>query len=264
MTVRFGPAGLGGVNEAIKNLETYRGLGLRACEIAFTYGVYIKNKDDAIKIGKKAKELGIKLSIHAPYYINLNSDDEKKVEASKQRILKCLETGTWLNAQVVVFHPGYYGKKEAKESFEKIKDAIIEIQQEAKSKGYTPKLAPETMGKVNVFGSVDDISRLVSDTECKFCLDFAHILARYKEYNFKEVFKKFKEHKKIHIHFSGIEYGEKGERHHKKTEPESWKKLIDNLPENKDITIINESPFPVEDSVAGLEVYSKRAENKHN
>lgn len=263
MTVRFGPAGLGGVKEAIKNLEKYHELGLRACEIAFTYGVYIKNKEDALRIGKKAKELGIKLSIHAPYYINLNSDDEKKVEASKQRILKCLEAGTLLNADLVVFHPGFYGKKEAKESFEKIRDAIIEIQQEARSKGYTPKLAPETMGKVNVFGSVDDICRLVSDTKCEFCIDFAHILARYKEYNFKEVFHRFKEHKKIHIHFSGIEYGEKGEKHHKKTEPESWKKLIGNLPKDKDITIINESPFPVEDSAAGLEIYRQKSKSKN-
>ena len=56
MAIRFGPAGLGGVKEAISNLEMYHKLGLRACEIAFTYGIYIKEKETAVKIGKKAKK----------------------------------------------------------------------------------------------------------------------------------------------------------------------------------------------------------------
>ncbi|MEK6827093.1 MAG: endonuclease IV, partial [Nanoarchaeota archaeon] len=67
MPIKFGPAGIGPVKDAISNLEMYRKLGLKACEIAFTYGIYIKEKD-AVQIGKKAKELGIKLSIHAPYW----------------------------------------------------------------------------------------------------------------------------------------------------------------------------------------------------
>ena len=115
MSIKFGPAGLGGVKEAISNLEEYHQLGLKAWEIAFTYGVYLKNKEDAEKIGKKAKELGIQLSIHAPYYINLNSSDKSKIEKSKQRILDCLKVGTWLNAELVVFHPGFYGKMDKQE-----------------------------------------------------------------------------------------------------------------------------------------------------
>ena len=129
--------------------------------------------------------------------------------------------------------------------------------QEIKKKKYTPKLAPETIGRVNVFGSVDDILKLVEETGCDFCIDFAHILARYKTYNFKEVLKKFSKHKILHMHFSGIEYGEKGEKHHKRTTRKEWKKLISNLPKNKEIVIINESPSPVEDSLLGLQIYSK-------
>ncbi len=254
MTIRFGPAGLGGVKEAIDNLEMYHKLGLRACEIAFTYGVYIKNKEDATRIRKIAKKFKIKLSIHAPYWINLNSDDEEKIEKSKQRILKCLEVGTWLGADIVVFHCGFFGKKDKEESYQNIKNAILELQEKAKQKKFTPKLAPETTGKINVFGSINEIARLVEETGCSFCIDFAHILARYKSYKFKEVFERFRKYKKIHIHFSGIEYGEKGERHHKKTDIKDWKKLISNLPKNKQITIINESPTPVDDSVIGLRI----------
>ena len=85
MTIKFGPAGLGPVATAEKTLEKYHKLGLKACEIAFTYSVYIKNEEDALRIGKKAKELGISLSIHAPYFINLNSKEKVKREASKGR-----------------------------------------------------------------------------------------------------------------------------------------------------------------------------------
>ena len=252
MTIKFGPAGIGGVKEAIDNLEYFHKLGLRACEIAFTYGVYIKNKQDAVKIGKAAGKLGIKLSVHAPYWINLNSKDKEKIKKSKERILRACEVGDWLGAYLVVFHPGYYAGIDKKETYENIKKAILEMQDEIKKNKWKIKLAPETTGKVNVFGSIDKISRLAEETGCSFCLDFAHILARYKSVDYDFIKKKFGKYKQWHVHFSGIEYGEKGERHHKKTEIREWKKLLDNLPKNKEVTIINESSCPVEDSVDGL------------
>jgi len=257
MSIKFGPAGIGGVNEAISNLENYHKLGLRACEVAFTYGVYIKDKQDALRIGKVAKELDISLSIHAPYWINLNSAEKEKIEKSKQRILKCCEIGTYLEAKRVVFHPGYYGKMDKKETYENIKKEILDMQKTIKQKKYTPKLAPEFTGKLNVFGSIDEIRELVDQTQCDFCIDFAHILAREKDYNFKEVLKKFEKHKDLHIHFSGINYSEKGEKSHKKTPEKELKELISNLPKDKDITLINESPFPVKDSVLGLKIYRR-------
>jgi deoxyribonuclease-4 len=276
MTISFGPAGIGGVKEAVSNLEMYHKLGLKACEIAFTYGIYIKRQEDAIEIGKKAKELGIKLSIHAPYWINLNSLDKKKIEESKKRILECCRVGTLMKAHRIVFHPGYYSgikgtnvplinpsfklavKHDPKEeAYENIRDRILEMQEEIKKEKYTPKLAPETSGKINVFGSVAEISKLVKDTKCSFCIDFAHILARYKSYQIKETLSEFSGSKELHIHFSGIEYGEKGEKRHKKTPEKELKKLISSLPKNREITLINESPYPVEDSVLGLAIYRR-------
>ncbi|MDE1848729.1 MAG: TIM barrel protein [Nanoarchaeota archaeon] len=254
MTIIFGPAGLGPVKEAISNLEKYHDLGLRACEIAFTYGAYIKNKEDAEAIGKKAKELRIKLSIHAHYWINLNSEEKEKIEQSKQRILECCKVGTWLGAECVVFHAGFYGGDKEK-AFNNIKTAIIELQKECKERHYTPKLAPEIMGKVNVFGSVEEIERLAKETGCSFCIDFAHILAREKDYRFKEVMKRFGDYKHWHVHFSGIVYGDKGEKHHITTPEKEIGELIHNLPKNKDVTVINESPSPVADSVLGLKMY---------
>ncbi len=252
MAIKFGPAGLGGIKEAISNLEMFHKLGLKACEIAFTYGVYIKNKDDALKIGKAAEKFEIKLSIHAPYWINLNSKDKDKIRKSKERILRCCETGNYLGAYRVVFHPGYYVGMDKGKTYENIKTAILEIQNEIKKKRWKIKLAPETTGKVNVFGSIDEISRLVEETDCAFCIDFAHIMARYKQVDYEFIKKKFKKYKDWHVHFSGIEHGEKGEKRHVKTNTSNWRKLLNNLPKDKEIVIINESPYPVQDSVVGL------------
>lgn len=258
MTISFGPAGIGPVKDAISNLEMYHKLGLKACEIAFTYGIYIKEREDAVRIGNKAKELGIKLSIHAPYWINLNSKDKKKVEESKKRILDCCKIGTLLGAYRIVFHAGFYSGMDKEETFQNIKQRILELQEEIKKEKYTPELAPEIMGKINVFGSVEEISRLVKETGCKFCIDFAHILARYKSYRVKETLSEFKNEKELHIHFSGIDYGEKGEKNHKKTPEKEWEKLAEELPKDRQIVIINESPSPVADSVIGLEIFRRQ------
>lgn len=257
MAICFGPAGLGPASTALQVLETYHKLSLRACEIAFTYNVYIKQNEAEI-IGKKARELSIELSIHAPYFVNLNSDEERKREATKKRILDCCKIGELLGAKIVVFHPGYYSRKGKEilyeETYQTIKQGILDIMRTIKEKKWKIEIAPETMGKINVFGSIEEISRLVNETSCSFCLDFAHILAREKKIDFEKINSLFPQNK-WHCHFSGIIYGEKGEKHHKTTEKNEWENLLKNLPEDKDICIINESPTLVKDSVLGLKLW---------
>lgn len=260
MEIRFGPAGLGPVKDAVKTLYHYHSLGLRACEIAFTYGVYIKKEKDMLEIGRVADKLDIQLSIHAPYWINLNSKEKVKIEQSKQRILKCCEVGEKMGAYRVVFHPGFYAGRDKEETYENIKKRILDMQVIIRQNGWKIKLAPETMGKVNVFGSIEQISSLVRDTGCEFCIDFAHILARDKEVDFDKIKELFGDSKVWHCHFSGIEYGEKGERRHKLTSKESWEELLNRLKEiagMKKIVIINESPDTVGDSVDGLRVWER-------
>jgi deoxyribonuclease-4 len=266
-SIKIGPSGFGGVEESKEVLGEYNKLGFGNCEVAFTYSVYM-NKEQAEKIGKIAKDKKISLSIHAPYFVNLNSEEKPKVHATMQRILKCCEIGNSLGAKSIVFHPGYYGKdfqkaktpeekkKIEEETFQNIKKRIIEMMETVKEKKWKVELCPETMGKINVFGSVEEISRLVKETECSFCIDFAHILAREKKVDYEKIKKLFPE-KEWHCHFSGIEYGEKGERNHIDVKKEQWKELFDNLPKDKDITIVCESPHNVEDCVEGLKVLGK-------
>lgn len=252
MSIIFGPAGLGPVKTAVKVLEEYHKKGLKACEIAFTYSVYIK-PEDTNKIKEAAEKYGISLSIHAPYFVNLNSKEKAKREASKERILKCAEIGEMLGAKTVVFHPGYYGD-DRDSAYDVIAKEIKGMVEYVNKKGWKIELAPETMGKVNVFGSVEEISKLVKDTGCSCCIDFAHILARDKKVDYGKIEKLFPG-KKWHVHFSGIVYGEKGEKHHKTTETGEWKQLLVNLPKDKEIVIVNESPTLVDDSVVGLKIY---------
>lgn len=250
--ILFGPAGLGPVKTALQTLEQYYKKGLKACEVAFTYSVYIK-PEQCLPIKKKALELGIELSIHAQYWVNLNSAEKEKREATKKRILECCEIGELLGAKVVVFHPGYYGD-DRKKTYEMVKEGIIEIMSVLERKNWKIKIAPETMGKINVFGSLDEISTLVKETGCSFCIDFAHLLARDKMIDYSAVMQAFPQ-KEWHVHFSGIVYGDKGEKHHKTTEKGEWTELLKNLPRDRNIRIINESPTMVEDSVEGLRIW---------
>ena len=262
MVIRFGPSGIGGKDEAINVLEEYSKVGLRACEVAFTYGVYL-DKKSAEEIGKKAKELDIYLSIHAPYYINLNSVDKKKIEASKKRILDCCEIGHCLSHSgkkvSIVFHAGFYSNLIPEEAFQNIKKEILELMGVVEKEKWNVVLCPEIMGKRNVFGSIEEISRLVKETGCGFCIDFAHTLARYDDRKYDMVEKEFGKAKSWHCHFSGIVYGDKGEKHHRHTEEKEWKDLFGFLKDFKDkeITIISEAPDPSGDAVEGMGLWKE-------
>ncbi len=257
MKIFFGPSSLGSYKEAFSNLVYFKEKNLSACEVAFTYGVYLKEKE-AVEIGRKAKELKINLSIHAPYYINLNSNDKNKIENSKKRILDCAKIGHFLGAKKIVFHPGFYGKSTKEETFEKIKKEIIDLNEKIKKNNWNIELCPEVMGKKNVFGSIEEISKLSKECNCGFCIDFAHILARYKNKEF-ELIKKSFPREEWHCHFSGIEYGEKGEKKHRKTKTEEWFELFNFLKDlDKMITIINESPYHIEDSIEGEKIWREK------
>jgi deoxyribonuclease IV len=265
MELRIGPSGLGGKNEAIANLERYAKLGLKVCELAFTYSVYLDKKSAEI-IGKRAKELDISLSIHAPYFVNLNSNEQAKIEATEKRILSCCEIGHALSAgdstskTSIVFHPGYYGDDRIL-ALKTIKERIGALQEIVDKEKWNVVLCPELMGKINVFGSIDEIAEIVKEVGCGCCIDFAHVWARSQGDNkFAEIEKAFGKMEKWHCHFSGIIYTDKGEKEHRHTEPAEWKNLFNflkKLKSVKKIDIVCEAPDPASDAKEGLEISKK-------
>jgi deoxyribonuclease IV len=254
MTISIGLIGLGGKDEAEDNLRIFAENKIKACEVAYTYSVYLKELD-AIRIGKLAKELDIELSIHAPYFINLNAKEQEKREASKKRVLACCESANHLQCKKVIIHPGYYLGDSPKQTTKNVIEIVKELKEEIKKKKWNVDLCLETMGKNNVFGSLEEIKNVVNETGCSFCIDFAHVLARYKEHNLEEIKDAFPQ-EKWHCHFSGIQYGEKGEQKHLRTKKEDWKRVLDFLKKNKkNATVICESPDPFNDALMGINLF---------
>lgn len=256
--IRLGPAGSSGLGN-IEGVRLVRKLGLDAMEVEFTYGVRMSSAS-AKELGDEAKKLGIRLSVHAPYYINLASAEKAKIKASEKRILDSCERGHHFGDKKhptpIVFHAGFYQGRDKEDVFRMVKESIIEMQKKIKEKKWNVVLCPETTGKGIQFGDVDELARLSKETNCGITVDFAHLKARNNgNKKYKEWFEKLKMFNHIHCHFSGIEYTEKGERKHLVTDKKDIKELLDWIKKYRmDVVIINESPDPVRDSIKTKEL----------
>lgn len=251
--IRLGPAG-NIESDTVLSLKKIKEIKLHAQEIEFVRHVYLKN-DAAKKIGEVSTELGISLSIHCPYFINLASDEKDKVLASKKRILDSCERGHYLGAKHIVFHPAYFGKKDKSEVYEIVKDEIIDMLEVINKNEWKVKLAPETTGRHSAFGSLDETIKIVKETGCDICVDPAHIYARGNgQINFAEMLDKLEtlKLKQLHFHFSAIKYSDKGEVHHLTLAEggPDFRLFAKELIKRKiDCTIISESPITYKDSL---------------
>lgn len=246
--IRIGPAGPSGLTY-IKALENIHKHGLSAIEVEFTYGVRMSSVA-AKEIGRIARRLNISLSVHAPYYINLASEEKIKLQNSKKRILDSCQRAHYLGARYIVFHAGFYHGRDKGEIYGLIKKSIDDILIDIKKNRWEVVLAPEVSGKSSQFGSLEELLRLRKETGTELCVDFAHLEAIKGRVYYNEIFDQLKGLKHIHSHLAGIEYTEKGEKRHLLTEDRSISALIDEIIKRSlDITIINESPDPVGDSI---------------
>ena len=132
MRILFGPGGSSGQGN-IKGIKTVQEKGLGCYEVEFTHGV--RMGDDMCQEINDIKDK-IKLSTHAPYYINLLSEDKEKILASKKRILDSCNKAHKFGGDYVVFHPAFYGKIEKKDSFSLVENQINELQKSIKENKY--------------------------------------------------------------------------------------------------------------------------------
>jgi len=255
--IRLGPGG-NCDKDILSSITRLSTLGLQAQEIEFTHGIMMKN-ELAKKAGELAKEHDIALSVHAPYYINLNSSEKEKQMASMQRILTSCERAHYLGADPVVFHAGYYGNGTKEDAYRTVKKCILEMKDEIKKKGWKTSIAPEIAGKHSAIGSIEEIMRLRKETGCNVCIDFAHLYAREMgKINYSEVFDRLKSLKHIHAHFSGIAFNDKGEKNHEIMTEEFFLPLAKEIVKRKtDITIISESPITWKDSLKMKAVFER-------
>lgn len=254
--IRLGPAGSGGyANSTLEGVQKLPRLGLQCLEVEFVRGVGM-GIPLAKRVGAEAKKQDIKLSCHAPYYLNLASKEKAKIQQSKKRILDSCERMHHMGGGPVVFHPSYFGGQDREKVFQTTKEAILDMMKTIRKNKWNCMLAPETTGKHSALGSLEETIRLVKETRCFLCVDFAHLFARnYGRIDFAEVLDKLKplKLKHLHFHFSGIEYSSKGEKNHipLNHSPDFRKFAIELLKQKwlKSATIISESPITYIDSL---------------
>ncbi|MCX8173835.1 MAG: TIM barrel protein [Thermoplasmata archaeon] len=251
----FGPAGIParckGYEEAFDYL---RQLGLNAMELEFVRGARM-SLDRATEVGEQAEKQGIRLSAHAPYFINLNSKEKEKVEKSIAHIVKTAQVASAARASPVVVHAGYYSGKKPPEATEIITANLERCIEEIEEGGANNTIIGlETMGRVSAWGTLDEILEVCSRFKNVVpVVDFAHMYARTNgqirnEEGFEEIVRKFETggYPFMHVHMSSIAYTAKGERMHLSMEQSSEPdfRIIARVLKKRryPITIISESP----------------------
>ena len=200
-------------------------LGLGAFELGWVQSVRVTEKT-CEQIRAAAHQNHVALSVHAPYFINLNADD-KEWPKSRKRLMDAAHYGHLAGASDIVFHPGSYFRRSPEEVLEKTIPRLRQCVEELRSKGNPAVLRPETMGKRAMLGSLEDILIMSQEIEgVEPCIDFSHLHARAgngtwnSREEWKHVLRRIQKAlgaralRRLHCHLSGIEYGDKGERKH--------------------------------------------------
>ncbi|MFW6041354.1 MAG: TIM barrel protein, partial [Thermoplasmatota archaeon] len=220
--IYLGPGGTPhGVKGTEKSMKYLKEEGLNAMEVQFVRGARMK-ESTAEKIGEAAKKHGILLSIHAPYYINLNSKNEETIEKSKERIMKSARLGDIMGAWIITVHAGYYSSKSSEEATEVIGDGVVDCVEMIEEEGLDVKIGLEQMGRKKSWGTLAEIEKVKDRTDVAIpVLDFAHYHARFggilkEEDDFRELLNKYEDihDGPLHSHFSSIKYNETGEKEH--------------------------------------------------
>ena len=231
--IKFGPSGSSQDfldNPAYRStldMPTYvRLLGLNCFEYSFGKGVRI-GEETARDIGRAFAEADVEISVHAPYFINFANPDPDKIANSCGYLLDSLKALRWFGGNRCVFHPGSPMKRSRDEAFDDMYRNMMQMAQLIHSEGYGDmRVCPETMGKINQMGTVEEVAKLCTiDPVYTPCVDFGHVNARGQgslktKDDFKRVIDTFAACLdwprvcNMHIHFSKIEYTAMGEKCH--------------------------------------------------
>lgn len=230
---RFGPAGVPSGFKVLKSpvfgVPKYlHGEGLDAFEYqAVRWGPKPQMKKEAAeKLGISAKQHDVWLTVHGSYFVNFCGDEET-IMKSEERVLACARAADWMSAHVVVFHPGFYGKRSPQEALELCVKAMREVVESMRSLQITGvHLGPETTGRVSQLGSLDEVLTLCERVEMtEPVIDWAHIHAREggkmkTADDFRKALETIEKRlgtdamKNLHCHYTVVEFTAKGEKRH--------------------------------------------------
>ena len=250
--------------------DVLKNLNLDGMEIEFVHGVRMSDKTrETVK--RLSKEKNLLLTAHGPYYINLNSKEEEKIEASIQRIVDTAKAAQDVGAYSITYHAAFYMGKEKETVFEQVKKQTQKIVDILEKEKINVWVRPETTGKATQWGDFEEIIRLSKEFEKVLpCIDFSHIHARTAgQYNTYDEFAHILERigkelgnvalENFHAHIAGIEYTSKGERQHLilKDSDMNYKDLLKALKDfNIKGAVVCESPNIEEDAQLLKEYYN--------
>ncbi|MBU0591988.1 TIM barrel protein [Candidatus Micrarchaeota archaeon] len=227
MSVRFGPAGIPiqcKGSSTIDGIACCADLGLGAMEMEFVHGVRMTD-ETAQKARMESEKSNVRLSSHAPYYVNFCSMEKQKVDNSIKHIFRSAQVTCLAGGDITVFHPGFYQKLSPEDAYKLAKANLLKLESELQNHGIKIRLGAETVGKKSAFGGLEENIRLANEVETiELVIDFAHIHARGDikltgEDDYLKLFEKLEKEldgyvNHFHSHFSEIEYTAKGERNH--------------------------------------------------
>ena len=269
--------GTGGIPHSSKQhnifsgIEQIKEIGLGAIELEFVYQTWL-NKEDAKKVKDLAKKLGVTLTSHGSYYINLNATESQKMHASISRIIKSAEVCELAGVRSLTFHPGFYLSKTPEQAYFQVHSALKLLEQELKKRNIKNlRITLETTGKQSQFGTVQEIVQLSKEFDFIWpCIDFSHLYARSlgeinNETEFQKIIDVIKNTlgkealEELHIHMSGISFGKKGELNHLPLEESkfNYKDVLKVLKKNKISGYVTcESPNLEEDALLMKKFYN--------
>jgi len=199
-------------------------LGLRAMELGWVRSVRVSDTT-AGNIREAGIERDVDLSVHAPYYINLNADKEEWPK-SRKRLMDASRAGYKSGATDIVFHPGSYFNQAPGEVLKTVLPRLEGCVLELRKENNPVMLRPETIGKGAMLGSLEDTLEMSKIDGVEPCLDFAHLHSRPGDGSMNTtrewmtVLENYlralgdESIKRLHCHISGIKYSEKGEQNH--------------------------------------------------
>ena len=209
---------------SIAGIKRIAELQLGCMELEFVQGVRM-SRENATLVGETAAKTGIKLSAHAPYFINFNAHEPEKIRASQDRLLQTARIASLCQAESIVFHAAFYLGDPPEKAYTTVKKYLEEVISQLRRENNRVWIRPEIMGKLSEFGTIEEVLNLSTELEgVAPCLDFAHWHARSGESNsyqeFVSILKQVEQQlgraalDNMHIHASGIAYGKKGEIKH--------------------------------------------------
>ena len=182
MSAIFGPAGNAEdfpYKSSADAPKWLREIGLDCYEYQCGKGVHV-GEDTARKVGLAAVGHGITLSLHAPYFINLANPDPEALQKTIGYITGACLVADWMGAGRVVIHSGALMKRTRREAQDIALRSLKEVITACDGAGFSHiTLCPETMGKINQLGDLDEVLELCTlDQRLIPCVDFGHLYAR--------------------------------------------------------------------------------------